>query len=62
MDSRLAPVRHEMIEKADANFLSLIKDTGARQRRPNRATIRNGGRFSKIVQTHESTGGFYVDP
>lgn len=62
MDTRLPQVRHEMIEEADANFLSLIKTRGARRRRPNRATIRNGGRFSKIVQTHESTGGFYVDP
>ena len=59
MDTRLRPVRHE-IEEADANLLSLIKDTWARRRRPNRATIRNGGSFSKIVQTHESTGGFDV--
>lgn len=58
MDTRLPPVRHEMIEEADANFLSLI--SGARRRRPNRATIRNGRPFSKIVQTHESTGGFYA--
>jgi hypothetical protein len=54
MDIRLRPVRHEMIEEADANLLSLIKTWEARRRRPNRATIRNGEPFSKIVQTHEN--------
>ena len=28
MDTRLQPVRHEMIEEADANLLSLIKTRG----------------------------------
>ena len=28
MDTRLRPVRHEMIEEADANLLSLIKTRG----------------------------------
>ena len=58
MDTRLRPVRHE-IEEADANLLSLIKDTRGAAK-ANRATIRNGGSFSKIVHTHQSTGGFYV--
>ena len=52
MDTRLRPVRHE-IEEADLNLLSLIKDTRGRGR-PNRATIRKGGSFSKIVQTEET--------
>jgi hypothetical protein len=47
MDTRLPPVRLEMIEEADANFLSLIKDTRGAAKAAERATIRNGRPFSR---------------
>ena len=59
MDTRLRPVRHE-IEEADANLLSLIKDTRARRRL---AEPRNDPERRILLEerpTHESTGGFYA--
>ena len=48
MDTRLRPVRHDNQRHAG-------RGEGGRTERRSK-----GGSFSKIVQTHQSTGGFYV--
>ncbi len=62
MDTRLAPVRHEMIEKADANFLSLIKDTRGAAKAAEPSNDPERRTFLEDRPDSESTGGFYVDP
>ena len=56
MDTRLQPVRHEMIEEADANLLSLIKTRGCGE--GGRTEQRSGmaDLFSKIVQLTTAQG------
>jgi len=53
------PVRHE-IEEADANLLSLIKDTRGAAKAAEPSDDPERRIFLEDRPTHESTGGFYA--